>query len=101
MNLRADWRLQPGWLANAQLNWVGSRQREPGDTRAPVANSTTLDLTLRSERSRGQWELALSVRNLLNADAREPSPFGTPFVSIPNDLPLAGRSFYVQASYRL
>jgi hypothetical protein len=41
------------------------------------------------------------VRNLFNADAREPSPLGAPFVSVPNDFPLPGRSFYLQAEYKL
>ncbi|HEY2926949.1 TonB-dependent receptor, partial [Piscinibacter sp.] len=101
VNLRADWRFMRGWRSNAQLNWVGERKREPGDARPPLAGYTTLDLTLRTERSSSPWEFAVSVRNLFNADAREPSPFGVPFVPIPNDFPLPGRSVYVEARWRL
>ena len=98
--LRADWRAAAGWRANTQLNLVGKRAREPGDPRAPVAGYASMDLTLRSDRLGGGIEWALSARNLFDADQREPSPFGQPFVSIPNDLPLAGRSVYLEASLR-
>ncbi|HEU0203062.1 MAG TPA: hypothetical protein VFR86_21850, partial [Burkholderiaceae bacterium] len=71
-----------------------------GDTRPEVRDYTTVDLALRAEGQRRAWDVALIVRNLFNADAREPSPFGVPFVSIPNDLPLPGRAYYLQGGYR-
>lgn len=98
--LRADWRLAPGWRTNAQLNLVGQRQREPGDPRPPVDGYATLDATLRSDRLGGGIEWALAVRNLFDADAREPSPFGLPVIAIPNDLPLPGRSLSIEATWR-
>lgn len=101
IHLRADWRVARGWHANAQLHHVADRRREPGDPRPPVPDYTTLDFSLRSAPSGSAWQLALRVRNLFDADAREPSPFGQPFVSIPNDLPLAGRAIQLQLSYRL
>jgi iron complex outermembrane receptor protein len=97
--LRADWRFMPGWQANAQVNWVAGRKRVTGDTRPDLDDYATVDLTLRTQRGRNKWDLALSVRNLFDADAREPSAFGTP-VALPYDIPLAGRSFFVQASHR-
>jgi len=93
--LRADWRFAPGWAANAQLNAVGKRARAPGDTRSALSGYTTLDLTLRTESSRG-WNFAVSARNLLDADAREPAP-----ALIPKDYPLPGRAIWVQAEYSL
>ena len=39
------------------------------------------------------------IRNLFNATILEPSL--APGTAIPNDLPQAGRSFYLQASYSL
>ena len=98
--LRADWRFAPSWQANAQLNWVADRQRQFGDTRRPVADYTTVDMALRANFG-GTWELALVGRNLLDADVREPSPYGVPFVSIPNDLPLPGRAIFVTIGCRL
>jgi len=47
----------------------------------------TADLTLRTTQLRKDWELALSVRNLFNANAREPTS-GSSAINIPNDLPL-------------
>ena len=99
--LRADWLVQRGWAINGQINRVGTRQRAPADTRASLAGYTTVDLTLRTDHGVKGWNFAASVRNLFNADAREPSPFGTPYVAIPNDLPMPGRSIFVQASYSL
>ncbi|HEX5802521.1 MAG TPA: TonB-dependent receptor [Azospira sp.] len=98
--LRADWRFTPGWQANAQVNWVVDRQRAPGDTRPEIDDYATVDLTVRTQRGRNKWDLAFSVRNLFDADAREPSPWGTPFVAVPYDFPLPGRSFFAQAGYR-
>jgi iron complex outermembrane receptor protein len=99
--LRADWRASPEWAVNTQINAVGTRQRAPGDTRAALGGYNTVDLTLHSDKGIKAWDFAVSVRNLFNADAREPSPFGIPFISIPNDFPLAGRSFYLQAGFKL
>ena len=94
--LRADWRFAPGWNLNAQLNRVADRRREASDDRPEIDDYTTVDLTLRREGGRGGWELALSLRNLFDENAREPGPAdGT----IPNDLPLAGRSAYLEAQY--
>ena len=58
---------------------------------------TQIDLSLFLHRI--QDIIAVSVRNLFNADARD-SSFGNP-VLIPDDLPLPRRSFYVQATYAL
>ncbi|MEW6707741.1 MAG: TonB-dependent receptor [Pseudomonadota bacterium] len=96
---RADWRFHSGWLLGGQLNHVAGRKRPPGDLRPEIADYTTFDMTLRTGSGRGGWEFAASVRNLFNADVREPSL--APGTSIPNDLPMAPRAFSLQASYRL
>jgi iron complex outermembrane receptor protein len=101
---RADWRWSPGWSAHAQLNWVNERAREAGDDRDPLAGYETLDLTVRKLTGPQGWSMALSVRNVFDADVREPTPYDRsamqPFVSIPNDYPQAGRSVSLQATYR-
>lgn len=99
LNARADWSIANGWLLSGQVNHVADRRRAAGDTRPPIADYTTADLTLRTGQSRGDWDFAVSVRNLFNADAREPSM--APGQSLPQDIPLARRSLYVQAAYRL
>jgi len=96
---RADWRFTNAWLLSSQLNWVAERQRAAGDSRPAVPDYTTLDLTLRSKGGKNQWEYAASVRNLFDATVLEPSL--APGTAIPNDLPMAPRSLYVQAVYKL
>ncbi|RZI81593.1 MAG: TonB-dependent receptor [Rubrivivax sp.] len=97
--LRSDWRFRPGWAVSPQVNWISERPRVPGDTRAPMSGYSTVDLTLRTDRSSKSWDVAVSVRNLFDANASEPSPYDRgAFISLPNGFPLPGRSFYVQAS---
>ncbi|MFN3302810.1 MAG: TonB-dependent receptor plug domain-containing protein [Roseateles sp.] len=96
---RADWSIANGWLLSGQVNHVADRRRASGDARAPIPDYTTADLTLRSAVAREAWDIAFSVRNLFNADAREPSM--APGLALPQDIPLARRSLYVQLAYRL
>jgi outer membrane receptor for ferrienterochelin and colicins len=99
--LRADWRLTSRWLVNGQVNSVADRKRVLGDVRPPVKDYTTVDLSVLSPRVKTGWEVTFTVKNLFNVDAREPSPAGVPFVSLPGDLPLPRRSVYLMASYAL
>ena len=95
---RADWRIASGWMISPQINHVADRKRSAGDTRPPVPDYTTFDLALRTaNRGKSQWNFSASIRNLFNADVREPSTPGT----IPNDIPTAPRAFYLQAVYRM
>jgi len=98
--LRTDWRFVPAWTLSGQVNWVADRLRQAGDTRPKIADYTTADLTLRTTQLRKDWELAFSVRNLFNANAREPTSEATA-VNIPDDLPLPGRSLYLELRYRM
>jgi iron complex outermembrane receptor protein len=103
---RADWQLAGGMLASAQLNHVADRHRAAGDTRAEVPNYTTVDLSLRVPVASGRWMFSAAVRNLFDADVRQPSLYSPaarqdlPTSQLPDDLPMAGRSFQLQASYR-
>lgn len=95
---RADWRFLAGWQASTQLNWVMDRRRAAGDTRPDVPDYHTVDLTLRSVAVGRGWDVAASVRNLFDEDAFEPSLAGS---GITYDLPLPGRSFWLQLRYGL
>ena len=95
---RMDWSVTNGWLLGGQVNHVAGRKRAAGDTRPDIADYTTLDLSLRTNSGSKGWEFSGAVRNLFDADAREPT---LPSNGIPGDLPLAGRSFYLQAVYRM
>lgn len=87
--LRANWEFLPNWQLSPQAKWIIDRDRMLADVRPDIADYTWVDLTLRRKRLAKHWEMAFSIRNVFDADAREPSSS-----AIPNDLPLAGRSFY-------
>lgn len=95
---RSDWRFAPLWALGTTINHVADRKRQPGDTRPPVADYTTLDLNLRREQVAGGWNVNAVILNLFGRDAREPSlaPGNIPF-----DLPLSGRTVYVQFQHEL
>lgn len=88
--LRAHWEFLPDWQFSPQAKWIIGRDRAAGDNRPAIADYTWVDLTLRRMNIHDHFEVAFSVRNLFDVNAREPSPGA----AIPNDLPLAGRSFY-------
>jgi iron complex outermembrane receptor protein len=96
--VRSDWNVATQWRISTQANWVADRQRDITDARPPVDDYTTVDLTVRYQPMNHPWALALSARNLFDADAREPSPAPG---SIPDDLPLPERNIYMEATYYL
>ncbi|MBD9363609.1 TonB-dependent receptor plug domain-containing protein [Methylomonas fluvii] len=95
--LRLNWEFLPDWQLSPQAKWIVGRDRSFGDTRKPVADYTWVDVTLRRQNLAKHLEVAFSVRNLFDVSAREPSLAGNP-AAIPNDLPLASRSFYGEIS---
>jgi len=95
--LQADWAVARGATLSGQLNYVAGRHRSAGDARPPVKDYTTLDLAVRTKLGASPWEVSLMLRNLFNADAREPSLAGG---GITYDLPVAPRAGYLQAQYR-
>lgn len=97
---RMDWRVGSGLMLGTQLNYVAGRERAAGDARPNIPDFTTLDLNLYTDTGKKGWAFAGAVRNLFDADVRDPAP-SRPGLSIPNDLPLPGRSFYVQAIYKM
>lgn len=93
--LMAAWRLPHDWRFNNIVTWVGERQRAEGDPRPEVDDYALVDLVLRKERLLGRADLSLTVKNLFNTTAYEPSSVNT----IPDDYPLAGRSAYLGMRY--
>lgn len=98
--LRSDWRFIPGWTLSGQVNWVTDRKRQAGDNRPQIADYATTDLTVRTSRLEKGGELSFSIRNLFDADAREPTSAASA-ANLPYDLPLPGRSLYLELRYRL
>ncbi|MCG8427451.1 MAG: TonB-dependent receptor [Chromatiales bacterium] len=91
--LRADGAFGSQWTWNVQANWIGKRERASNDTRPSVDDHVLTDATLRYRASRN-WEISASIRNLFDVNAREYTGR-----SIPNDLPLPERNFYLEARY--
>ncbi|MTW05245.1 TonB-dependent receptor [Duganella ginsengisoli] len=96
---RADWQFSSGLMLSPQLTWVADRKRPVGDLRAPVADYHTVDLSLSTRRGKNSWNFTAAVRNLFNADVREPS--AAPGLQIPHDLPMAPRAISLTAAYKL
>jgi iron complex outermembrane receptor protein len=95
---RVDWSVTNGWQLGGQVNHVAGRKRASGDARPDIKDYTTVDLTLRTSTVGKGWEFSGSLRNLFNADAREPTSAAD---HVPDDLPLPRRSFYIQAVYTM
>ncbi|RZL36656.1 MAG: TonB-dependent receptor [Rubrivivax sp.] len=95
--LRADWHFDKDWALSGQVKHVAGRLRPVGDLRPAVPDYTTADLTLRTAARQSGWDLSISLRNLFDANVREPSLAST---GIPDDLPMAGRALDVQLVYR-
>lgn len=89
----AIWQFMPQWQFQTQLNWLGGRTRDKGDTR-PLKDYETIDFTLRGKKLWGHVNLAASLRNAFDANNLEPAGIK----GLPVNLPLPGRSFYLEAS---
>jgi len=100
--LRAHWAFAPDWSATGELRWIADRNREPMDPRSPVGDYTLVNLNLEREHIAGRLDLGLRVRNLLDENAREPSPTeAVPSGSLmPDDFPLEERSVHLTARVR-
>lgn len=99
--LRTDWQFLPAWYVDVQYNWVADRKRALNDPRSEVDDYSLVNLTLRRKLVAKHWDFTISVHNLFDVDAREPSigPDSSGIVKIPNDLPLAGRNYFMEVRY--
>ncbi len=99
---RSEWTFAPFWRLDTQVTWIGKQKRSAGDARPALDAYTTVDITLRRKQLWNTLSVALSVRNLLDEDVREPSPGPIAPLTVPHfpqDLPMAGRSVYGELSY--
>lgn len=89
--LAGVWQPVSAWSVSTQAKWVGNRPRAAADSRAAIADYALVDLAIRYQPTRAGWEIAASLRNVFDKDAREPSN-GV----IPDDYPLEGRAVYLE-----
>ena len=102
--LNPHWDFLADWSLDAQYFWIGERNRAEGDPREEIEDYNLVNLTLRRKNIEKHWDIAVGVRNLLDEDAREPSPYdaGAPQGAfIPNDYPLEGISFWAELRYKI
>ncbi|MDM8559748.1 TonB-dependent receptor [Candidatus Parabeggiatoa sp. HSG14] len=100
--LQTDWLLFPNWFLNTQLNWASDWTRPANDPRTKIDDYTTVNLTLRyKDIHKKRWNFAIGTRNLFDEDIRSPSfgPNASGVINIPNDYPMAGRSFWLELRY--
>lgn len=90
-----DWYLGANYHLFNQINWVMNRERAAGDSRAAIDDYATWDLTLRKKALLSGLDASLTVRNVFDADVREPAP-----AAIPGDYPMEGRHWMVGLYYR-
>lgn len=90
----AIWQFMAQWQFQSQLNWVGGRVNAPSIfPKESIEDYETIDFTLRGKKLWGHLNLAASLRNAFDADYLEPARSDRPF-----NLPMPGRSFYLEAS---
>jgi len=86
------WQFLSQWQLQPQINWVGGRTRLSGDNR-PLQDYQTFDLTLRGKKLLGQLNMAASIHNMFDANNFDPA-----VASLPQNIPMPGRSFYFEVS---
>jgi len=83
------------WNLNTQYFYIGERDREDGDTRAPLESNSLVNLTIERTNIIRGLDGIVSARNLFDEDYKEPSS-----ISIPNDYPMQGLYMYAELRYR-
>jgi iron complex outermembrane receptor protein len=95
------WTFMPLWSVDAQVYWIGERERTSVDIRENVDAYTLTNLTIRRKNIFEKFDITFAVRNLFDEDVREPGPAPNPPYppAIPNDYSMEGRSFYSEIKY--
>ncbi|MFA5921086.1 MAG: TonB-dependent receptor [Methylococcaceae bacterium] len=87
-----QWQFMPNWQFQPQINWIGGRTNIPGDNRK-LSDYETIDFTLRGKKLLGHLNLSASLRNAFDTNYYAPAA-----IQLPENLPMPGRSFYLEAS---
>ena len=85
-------------ISHIDVLWTGERSRPAGDTRNPVADYTTVDLTLTLKNFYRTLEIQAAIHNLLDEDYEDPDLSGASQF-IPDDYPRAGTSVMLSIMY--
>jgi len=94
-----NWRFISAWNLNVQANRMMQRSRSYNDKRQEVDDYTMVDFAIRKTDIADHWDVTVRVSNVFDVDAYEPSPSEVSSF-LPNDYPLAGRSYNATANNR-
>lgn len=94
--LNMNWEFKANWFINGQLNRVVDRRRALEDPRGSIKDYTLINLTLHKKNVFRDLNASLSLRNLTDEDAREPSSG-----EIAEDYPMEARSIWIELQYLL
>ncbi len=99
--ISSSWKFLHNWWLDTELNWVADRRRMAGDPRPEIDDYTLVNLGIRHKAKKLPLEVSLTIRNLFDEDAREPSLNGSPAPAITNDLPLPGINGFLSVEYKI
>jgi len=85
-----QWQFMPDWQFQPQLNWIADRDSVRDNQK--LTDYETIDFTLRGKKLFGHLNVAASLRNAFDTNYYEPA------APLPQNLPMPGRSFYLEAS---
>lgn len=99
--LNGWWEFAPRWTLGGSMKHVADREREAGDPRAGIGDNTWADLHLHTTALTPKLRLGVTVQNIGDADLRDPTRNNAALgPAVPDDLPLAGRQWLLEAEYR-
>lgn len=91
----ARWEFLPKWFFDMNVRAVLDRARRDTDPRPPIDDYAVVNLALQWEGMLDDIDLAFTMRNVFDADARDPSSDNGLNAVLPlADTPLAGREFW-------
>lgn len=96
--VNADWSISDAWNIRSQIITIGDRERTPQDVREKLDGYTQVNLSASYQLEGTGSTIKLIATNLFDEDIFEPSSANVTLgsINIPNDLPQAGRAFYLK-----
>ena len=101
--LMGQWQATDQWNVSSTVNWIADRQRVKNDPRDDIDDYLTADLIISQENKLKGWGFELIVKNIFDVNAKEPSPYSSTAPKgavMPDDYPLASRSFFLSMHYK-
>ncbi len=100
--IMGQWQATEHWQVSTAINWVADRHRVKNDPRDDIDDYVMTDLIITQRNALKDWGFELIIKNLFDVDAREPSPYSATAPKgavMPDDYPLASRSFFLSMRY--